>query len=178
MPATTLLCILDGFGIGDSGASNNAIALANMPNYQRILNKYPHSQLLTSGLAVGLPEGQIGNSEVGHITIGAGRVIYQDLPKINLAIDDGSLATNTKLTEFLDYLKKENWYVGSVVENKPESAQGSNHEKLRNWQINQPILKDIERFENEMSGDDKDIFNNNLEKIKNILNKLGVKYNL
>lgn len=108
MPATTLLCILDGFGIGDNTASNNAIALANMPNYQRILNKYPHSQLLTSGLAVGLPEGQIGNSEVGHITIGAGRVIYQDLPKINLAIDDGSLATNTKLTEFLDYLKKHN----------------------------------------------------------------------
>ncbi|NBR95886.1 MAG: 2,3-bisphosphoglycerate-independent phosphoglycerate mutase, partial [Proteobacteria bacterium] len=108
MPATTLLCILDGFGIGDNAASNNAIALANMPNYRRILNKYKHSQLLTSGLAVGLPEGQIGNSEVGHITIGAGRVIYQDLPKINLAINDGSLANNLKLIEFLEHLKKHN----------------------------------------------------------------------
>ena len=108
MPATTLLCILDGFGIGNKQASNNAIALANMPNYQRILNNYPHSQLLTSGLAVGLPEGQIGNSEVGHITIGAGRVIYQDLPKINLSIKNGSLSKNPKLTKFLEHLKKHN----------------------------------------------------------------------
>jgi 2,3-bisphosphoglycerate-independent phosphoglycerate mutase len=108
MLSTTLLCILDGFGIGNNQASNNAIALANMPNYRRILNNYPHSQLLTSGLSVGLPEGQIGNSEVGHITIGAGRVIYQDLPKINLSIADGSLAKHNKLEQFLQHLKQHN----------------------------------------------------------------------
>jgi 2,3-bisphosphoglycerate-independent phosphoglycerate mutase len=108
MTATTLLCILDGFGIGNSHDKNNAIALATMPNYQRILKNYPHSQLLTSGLAVGLPEGQIGNSEVGHITIGAGRVVYQDLPKINLSIKNGSLSKNPKLTKFLDHLKTHN----------------------------------------------------------------------
>ena len=61
-----LLCILDGFGIGDEGNKFNAIAQAKMPNYQRFLKTYPHSQLKTSGLDVGLPEGQMGNSEVGR----------------------------------------------------------------------------------------------------------------
>ncbi len=93
----TLLCILDGWGIGNEEDSSNAIARANTPNYDRFLRTYPHSQLETSGLAVGLPEGQIGNSEVGHMTIGAGRVIFQDLPRINNAIADGSLAKNPLL---------------------------------------------------------------------------------
>ena len=101
-----LLCILDGFGIGDEGNQFNAIAQAKMPNYQRFLKTYPHSQLKTSGLDVGLPEGQIGNSEVGHSTIGAGRVIYQDLPKINKAINDGSLAQNPDLLDLIANLKQ------------------------------------------------------------------------
>jgi len=100
-----LLCILDGFGIGDNANPNNAIARAQMPNYNRILQNYPHSSLMTSGLDVGLPEGQIGNSEVGHITIGAGRIIYQDLPRINSAIADDSLAANKKLQDLIAYLK-------------------------------------------------------------------------
>lgn len=100
-----LLCILDGFGIGDNTSPNNAIARAQMPNYNRILREYPHSSLMTSGLDVGLPEGQIGNSEVGHITIGAGRIIYQDLPRINNAIADDSLAKDKKLQELISYLK-------------------------------------------------------------------------
>ena len=103
-----LLCILDGFGIGDEANKFNAIAQAKMPNYQRFLKTYPHSQLKTSGLAVGLPEGQIGNSEVGHSTIGAGRVIYQDLPKINKAIIDGSLAQNPDLLGLIAVLKEKN----------------------------------------------------------------------
>jgi len=103
-----LLCILDGFGIGDDNNQFNAIARAQMPNYQRILATYPHSQLETSGLSVGLPEGQIGNSEVGHMTIGAGRVIYQDLPKINKAIEDGSLANNPLLQKLIHELKNNN----------------------------------------------------------------------
>jgi 2,3-bisphosphoglycerate-independent phosphoglycerate mutase len=100
-----LLCILDGFGIGDETDRNNAIARAKMPNYRRFLKQYPHSSLITSGLDVGLPEGQMGNSEVGHMTIGAGRIIFQDLPRINNAIADGSFAKNEKLQKLISDLK-------------------------------------------------------------------------
>jgi 2,3-bisphosphoglycerate-independent phosphoglycerate mutase len=100
-----LLCILDGFGIGDDALPHNAIARAKMQNYNRFLKSYPNSQLETSGLAVGLPEGQIGNSEVGHMTIGAGRVIYQDLPRINCAISDGSLEKNPQILDLISSLK-------------------------------------------------------------------------
>jgi len=100
----TLLCILDGFGIGDNSDKYNAIAQARMPNYQRIIDTYPYSKLQTSGLAVGLPEGQIGNSEVGHTTIGSGRVIYQDLPKINKAINEGVLKNNPIIKNLISNL--------------------------------------------------------------------------
>lgn len=100
-----VLCILDGFGIGDNNDKFNAITQAKMPNYQRFLATYPHSKLQTSGLSVGLPEGQIGNSEVGHMTIGAGRIIYQDLPKINKALIDGSLVKNQDLARLITDLK-------------------------------------------------------------------------
>ncbi|MBL6665192.1 MAG: 2,3-bisphosphoglycerate-independent phosphoglycerate mutase, partial [Rickettsiales bacterium] len=103
-----LLCILDGWGIGDTSNPANAIAKANTPNYDRFLKHYPHSGLETSGLAVGLPEGQIGNSEVGHMTIGSGRVIFQDLPKINNAIADGSLVNNPTLQKLITDLKTNN----------------------------------------------------------------------
>jgi len=98
-----LLCILDGFGIGDDNSDCNAVSQAKMLNYQRIINTYPHSQLQTSGLAVGLPEGQIGNSEVGHMTIGAGRVIYQDLVRINKEIADGSFIKNPQLQNLINH---------------------------------------------------------------------------
>jgi 2,3-bisphosphoglycerate-independent phosphoglycerate mutase len=102
-----VLCILDGFGIGDPADKFNAIALAKMPNYNHILANYPHSKLETSGLSVGLPEGQIGNSEVGHTTMGAGRIIYQDLPKINKSIANGELAKNPLLLKFISELKQQ-----------------------------------------------------------------------
>jgi len=102
-----LLCILDGFGIGEDN-DYNAIAKAKMPNYQRILKTYPHGQLKTSGLDVGLPDGQIGNSEVGHMTIGAGRVIYQDLPRINKAIANQELDKNNKIQQLINNLKNQN----------------------------------------------------------------------
>ena len=72
--------ILDGWGINPDPATN-AVALANTPNLDKLLAEYPHSRILTSGMAVGLPEGQMGNSEVGHLNIGAGRVVYQDLTR-------------------------------------------------------------------------------------------------
>lgn len=101
-----LLCILDGWGIGDEANPYNAIAQAKLPNYHRFLKTYPTSQLETSGLAVGLPEGQIGNSEVGHMTIGAGRVIFQDLPRINQAIINDELLKNSDLQNLISTLKK------------------------------------------------------------------------
>lgn len=101
-----LLCILDGWGIGDDSNPSNAIFQAKTPNYDRFFKTYPNSALETSGLAVGLPEGQIGNSEVGHMTIGSGRVIFQDLPKINNAILDGSLENNPKLQKLISNLKE------------------------------------------------------------------------
>ena len=85
-----LLLILDGWGINPR-REGNAIALQGTPNLDALAAEFPHTQLLTSGLAVGLPEGQMGNSEVGHTNLGAGRVVYQDLVRINRAIESGAL---------------------------------------------------------------------------------------
>ncbi|HSZ11638.1 MAG TPA: 2,3-bisphosphoglycerate-independent phosphoglycerate mutase, partial [Rhizomicrobium sp.] len=90
-----VLCILDGFGWRPE-VKDNAIAEASrqgrMPNFDRMLKDSPHALLSTSGRAVGLPDGQMGNSEVGHMNIGAGRVVMQDLPRIDDAVADGSIA--------------------------------------------------------------------------------------
>jgi 2,3-bisphosphoglycerate-independent phosphoglycerate mutase len=93
-----VLIVLDGFGIGPHSAFN-AIENARMPFYRELLQKYPHSQLLTHGEAVGLPPGIMGNSEVGHTTLGAGRIIYQDLTRISKTIYDKSFFKNPALTE-------------------------------------------------------------------------------
>ncbi len=87
------LIILDGFGYSPN-AKYNAIAAANAPTWQNIWQNMPHTTIGTSGLAVGLPEGQMGNSEVGHMTLGAGRVVYQNFTRINKAISDGDFFTN------------------------------------------------------------------------------------
>ncbi len=91
-----LLMILDGWGIRDSREAN-AVELAGMPNLKRLKNTYPHTRLLCSGEAVGLPEGVMGNSEVGHMNIGAGRVVYQDLVRINKAVREGDFFENPTL---------------------------------------------------------------------------------
>lgn len=91
-----LLMILDGWGIGDKSRSD-AIYSTPTPHWDAILQRYPHSQLQASGENVGLPDGQMGNSEVGHLNIGAGRVVYQDLVKINKACTDGSILQNEEI---------------------------------------------------------------------------------
>ncbi len=96
--APITLIIMDGFGIAPSGAGN-AISVANTPNIDAILAKNPNCRLRASGLDVGLPDGQMGNSEVGHTNIGAGRVVFQDLPRISRAIEDGSFFENPALVE-------------------------------------------------------------------------------
>ena len=83
--------ILDGLGHGDKTKSD-AIYNANTPFIDSLYNKHPHCELKTFGKHVGLPKGQMGNSEVGHLNIGAGRIVYQDLAKINLACEDNSIA--------------------------------------------------------------------------------------
>jgi 2,3-bisphosphoglycerate-independent phosphoglycerate mutase len=96
-----VLLVLDGFGIR-AERENNAIALARTPVYEALLSKYPHAQLIASGEAVGLPAGQMGNSEVGHTNMGAGRIVYQDLTRIDKAIRDAELAGNQALAASFD----------------------------------------------------------------------------
>ena len=90
------LVILDGWGCAPAGPGN-AVGLANTPNFDRLWREYPHTTIAASGEAVGLPPGQMGNSEVGHLTIGSGRVLFQDLMRVNGAIADGSFFTNPAL---------------------------------------------------------------------------------
>lgn len=104
MDKKVILMILDGWGIG-TNPEVSAIKAAKTPFVDSCYTKYAHSKLEASGLAVGLPEGQMGNSEVGHMNIGAGRVVYQDLVKLNLAAEDGSLAKNDTLAEAFEYAK-------------------------------------------------------------------------
>jgi 2,3-bisphosphoglycerate-independent phosphoglycerate mutase len=99
-----VLIIMDGWGIGD-GSKSDVIANSNTPFVNNLYTKNPHSWLLTSGEHVGLPDGQMGNSEVGHLNIGAGRIVYQDLAKINKEIKEGSFETNPVLMEAIQTAK-------------------------------------------------------------------------
>lgn len=103
----TVLMILDGFGINEK-KEGNAIANANKPNIDSIMSKYPCTKGYASGLAVGLPDGQMGNSEVGHLNMGAGRIMYQDLTKITKSIADGDFFENKKLLAAVENCKKNN----------------------------------------------------------------------
>lgn len=100
-PRPIVLIILDGWGHREETQSN-AIALANTPNWDALWQKYPHGFLDASGHSVGLPDGQMGNSEVGHLTMGAGRTVNQDLTRIEMAITDGTFFTNPILTQAVD----------------------------------------------------------------------------
>lgn len=104
-PKPVALLILDGFGLRDE-TYGNAVAQAKKPNYDRLWNSYPHTTLQASGLAVGLPEGQMGNSEVGHLNIGAGRVVYQDLTRITKAIQEGEFFRNETLLKAINHCKE------------------------------------------------------------------------
>ena len=105
MDKKVLLMILDGWGIGKND-STNAIYTAGQPNIDALMAKYPTSQLSASGEDVGLPQGQMGNSEVGHLNIGAGRVVYQDLVKINKACQNRTLLENKEVKAVYDYAKE------------------------------------------------------------------------
>lgn len=101
------LIILDGFGIRNE-VKGNAVKQANKPNFDRYWNSYPHNQLKASGEAVGLPEGQMGNSEVGHLNIGAGRIVYQSLTRVNLSIREGDFFENEAFLKSMRSAKEKN----------------------------------------------------------------------
>ncbi len=106
MNSKVILMILDGWGLAQNAAVS-AIDKAHTPFMDSLYHKYPNSKLKASGLAVGLPEGQMGNSEVGHMNLGAGRVVYQDLAKVSQAIKEGELKHNTVLQAAFSYARKE-----------------------------------------------------------------------
>jgi 2,3-bisphosphoglycerate-independent phosphoglycerate mutase len=103
----TILVIMDGWGLGKV-KSSDAIQNANVPFISSLYNKYPNTTLTTCGEAVGLPEGQMGNSEVGHLNLGAGRIVYQELQRINVAVRDGEFQKNEHLLNSIRYAKTKN----------------------------------------------------------------------
>lgn len=113
-----ILIIMDGWGLGKV-ASADAIQHANTPFTSSLYSKYPNSTLITCGEAVGLPEGQMGNSEVGHLNLGAGRIVYQELQRINVAVRDGSIAKNQVLLDSIRYAKanKKPLHLAGLVSN-------------------------------------------------------------
>jgi 2,3-bisphosphoglycerate-independent phosphoglycerate mutase len=124
-----VLIILDGWGIGD-GSASDAIANANTPFIDSLYERYPHSTLRTSGENVGLPDGQMGNSEVGHLNIGAGRVIYQDLAMINKAVREHTIDQNITLLNAFRYARESKrpvHFMGLVSEGGVHSSQSHLH---------------------------------------------------
>lgn len=107
MSKKVILVIMDGWGLGQV-AKADAIQNAKVPFVSSLYNKYPHSTLVTCGEQVGLPDGQMGNSEVGHLNLGAGRIVYQELQRINVAIKTGELASNPTLLASIQYAKENN----------------------------------------------------------------------
>ena len=105
MKKPLLLCIMDGFGINDE-KTGNAVDMAKTPNLDKLFSEYPNTTLQASGMAVGLPDGQMGNSEVGHTNIGAGRIVYQELTRITKSIADGDFFENEALLLAVENCKK------------------------------------------------------------------------
>ncbi|TXT33979.1 MAG: 2 3-bisphosphoglycerate-independent phosphoglycerate mutase, partial [Chitinophagaceae bacterium] len=105
MSKKAILIIMDGWGLGQVQTAD-AIQQANVPFVSSLYEAYPNTTLITCGEAVGLPEGQMGNSEVGHLNLGAGRIVYQELQRINVAIKTGEFAANPQLLNAIHFAKK------------------------------------------------------------------------
>jgi len=112
-PKPIILCILDGWGIAQDNPGN-AITQANCTNFNDLWFSFPHTFLISSGQSVGLPQGQVGNSEVGHINLGAGRIVFQDLLRINMAIADGSFFENAAFLKVINHIRQYNSKINLV----------------------------------------------------------------
>ncbi len=131
MSKTHLLIILDGFGYRDD-PQYNAIAAANTPHWDMLWEQYPHTLIQGSGEYVGLPQGQMGNSEVGHLNIGAGRLVYQDISRIDKAIEEGSFHNNTALLNAMDACKKKSLHIiGLLSHGGVHSHERHIHEAIK-----------------------------------------------
>lgn len=120
-----ILAILDGFGCREE-KTGNAVAQADKKNFDRLWQQYPHTMLSASGEDVGLPQGQMGNSEVGHLNIGAGRIVYQELVRINKSIESGEIENNQEITCLFEYVKKNDkrlHFIGLVSDGGVHSHQ-------------------------------------------------------
>ena len=127
------LIILDGWGIGNKDETD-AIHTAQTPYFDKLIEQYPSAQLTTYGEAVGLPEGQMGNSEVGHLNIGAGRIVYQELTRINKSIQDKTFYSNKVLLKALQLAKiegKKVHFIGLVSDGGVHSSQEHLHALCR-----------------------------------------------
>lgn len=124
-PKPLVLCILDGWGISQD-SPGNAITRANPTNFNSLWFSYPHTYLVASGQAVGIPEGQVGNSEVGHLNLGAGRVVFQDLLRINTAIADGTFYENKAFFAAIEHINKN----GSNIHIMGLAGLGSVHSQV------------------------------------------------
>ena len=130
MSKKALLMILDGWGLGDQ-KKDDVIFNTPTPYWDYLMNTYPHSQLQASGENVGLPDGQMGNSEVGHLNIGAGRVVYQDLVKINRACADNSILKNPEIISAFSYAKEN----GKNVHFMGLTSNGGVHSSIASWTV-------------------------------------------
>lgn len=166
-----ILCILDGVGITDK-VDGNAFKAALKPNFDYLYNNYPHSLLDASGTSVGLPKGVMGNSEVGHINIGAGRVVFQNLQMINEKIKDKSFFENEKIIKMFDYVKKNN----SKLHLMGLVSDGEIHSSLNHLEalIEMCELNNIEPYIHAFTDGRDTLPNSSLEYINRIQNKLNI----
>src|SRR3977135_2406046 len=119
-----VLIILDGWGYAPPSKAN-AIALARKPNYDRLLTEYPNTLIHTSGRFVGLPQGQMGNSEVGHLNIGAGRVVYMDVTRIDMMISSGEFFRHPVLLDAMKHARESHLHLMGLLSNGGVHAQNT-----------------------------------------------------
>ena len=115
LEAPVMLVILDGFGLGDKSDTTNAVVQAKPLCFNQLWDMYPHTTLEASGLAVGLPEGQMGNSEVGHLNLGSGRIVYQDLTRITKDVESGEFYNRPVMKELYEVAKKQSLHLIGLV---------------------------------------------------------------
>ena len=170
-----LLCIMDGVGISDN-IDKNAFYNARTPNYDYLINNYPHSKLVASGEEVGLPKGQMGNSEVGHTNIGAGRIVYQSLEYINNQIKTKEFFSNDKLLEIINYTKEK----GSNLHIMGLLSDGGIHSSINHLYALLNMCKDnnIDNVYLHMFTDGRDTMPDDgikyIEALNEKINKLGI----
>ncbi|KKQ42726.1 MAG: 2,3-bisphosphoglycerate-independent phosphoglycerate mutase [Microgenomates group bacterium GW2011_GWC1_37_8] len=131
-----VLVVIDGFGLAPA-SDGNAISLSRTPNFNYYLKNYPHSELIASGESVGLPANEVGNTEVGHLILGAGRVVLQDLKRINLAIEKGTFYYNKAFLDAASHVKKYN----SKLHIMGLASSGNVHSSLEHLYAVLPLCK-------------------------------------